>query len=143
MNYVCERSILRLRPPAGGIFANYAGLQGNFEMRSVVLDRHKRFQTELFVLSSGCDRVEMHCHPGVDSIELGVAGLFEFSLGDKGYPLITNGQRIGDNIPVPVGEFALHGAVISGGASFLSFQYWKDKEPTTVGDSFKTLREEK
>lgn len=93
-------------------------------MISVVIDRHEQFQTELFILSPEIKSVAGHTHPGVDSIELSIAGKFSFMNNGKEYPTVTSGQRIGDNASVVVPEDSVHGALAEEGASFLSFQHW-------------------
>lgn len=144
MKYVARSSILELRPPAKAIFANTDGLAEGRAIRSVVIDRRGRFQTELFLASEEIKEAAVHIHPGVDSYELFVAGDFLFSL--NGAPercnIKSDGRMIGENVLMNVPEDAPHGAQMESGACFLSFQHWKSKEPTSVGHSFVVVEDE-
>lgn len=149
VKFMSETSFLNWCPPAHAIFLNTVGIDEGLGIRSVVLDRRGEFQTELFLASKELKKAAIHRHPGVDSYELFVAGDFLFSISgvehQKLFPesVQSNGRMIGENPLIDVPEDAAHGATLNAGACFFSFQHWKSKEPTSVGDSFEIVKDDK
>lgn len=127
--------LLRLRPPTNAIYVNTVGLNGQFGV-SLILDRQHRFQTELFIFPPEVKEVAGHTHPGVDSIELAVAGEFTLTAGGKTFSGNAAGHPIGENGLCSIPEDMIHGGIAKNGACFFSFQHWKIGEPTTIGNSF-------
>ncbi len=100
----------------------------------VVLHRDGQFQTELFLVPFGVEKIEFHIHPNVDSYELPLSGEFTLESNKIGYP---SGDTIKDTLfdryYVNIPHNHVHGAAIQKGAAFLSFQYWLNGvKPTSV-----------
>lgn len=97
------------------------------------------FQVQLFIFPAGTE-VPEHRHPHVDTIELRVAGDFDFRVaGISSIPLDFLADRRGPvsrwwgrGVRVRPGDW--HDlSVGASGAAFLSVQHWLQGEPSTVG----------
>jgi len=108
-------------------------------VHSLCLYREGKFQVELYIIGPN-KTSPSHAHPGVDSSFIFLAGDLEFGdktgsfidLSDKQNPQ-PNGAHmlLGQTIDALDGEMHSVRAFQNGGA-FLSFEYWKDKEPDSV-----------
>lgn len=137
---VLSTPMLHWRPPANGIFVNTIGLPEGQALNSVILDRRGQFQTELFLGGHKQSETASHTHIGVDSYELFLSGDMMFSIqGQEDAHQFSDGRQIGERQFVEVPEDFPHAAKITGGAAFLSFQYWKDAPPSTIGNKFEVI----
>lgn len=133
--FVLNNPLSNLKPPANGIYTNKAGIDG--VIFSVVIDRQGPYQTELFMVHPDIKEIRPHIHPGVDSFEFHLSGAFEFTVNKESYYNWSDGSRIFDRDTLTqVDANAPHGGNFTQGGSFLSFQYWHNGTPTSVGDSF-------
>ena len=119
-------------PPVGGLWFT-AGLPG------LTLYAFGQFQVQLFIFPAGTE-VPMHRHPNVDTIEMNVAGNYDFRVGGvSAIPMEfvmdrRNGLSRWWGRGVRVLPDAWHDlSVYDEGAAFLSIQHWLRGEPTTVG----------
>lgn len=94
-----------------------------------VLHRVDNFQTELIVMPPNT-LVPSHHHPGVDSVDILLAGSFE-ELQVGSFKLTARWSKIGFGVRIPALEE--HAAIISSsGVKFLSCQRWTSA-PSHIG----------
>lgn len=105
----------------------------------VTLYRAGRFQVQLFIFPAGTI-VPPHRHPNVDTIEVYVAGDYDFRVGGiSAIPMdhlhdYRNGVSRWWGRGVRVKPHDTHDLeVFEGGACFLSFQHWLAGAPSSVG----------
>ena len=124
---------LPLRPP----FKNPVFHTDN--AMSLCLYREGRFQVELYITEPGATSPK-HTHPGVESAFVYLAGNIQFNLEGGDNPDVSQWQK-----PQANGSHMLFGKTVSSpdgvphwlkigpeGGAFLSFEYWKDKDPVSV-----------
>lgn len=126
-------------PPVDGPF--FAG-----GLAGVSLYREGAFQVELFLFPPGT-KVPPHRHPHVDTIEMHVAGDFDFRVTVEGQmvssiPLeFLHARKDGHSRwwgrGVRVRPDTVHELEVGpSGACFLSLQHWIGRAPTTVGEDW-------
>lgn len=116
----CMENLLSLRPVTSMAF-------GDFETE--VVNRRGNLQTELVRIDPGV-KVPLHCHPGVDSIDLLVDGSVSLVVGETRIPRPLKG------IGIRIAQDALHGGVVGPeGVMFLSCQRW-DRLPDFIARSW-------
>lgn len=121
--------------PADG-FCSSGGLLG------VTLYRSRQFQVQMFVFPAATE-VAPHRHPNVDTIEMHVAGDYDFRVsGVSSIPIDHLQDRRGPvsrwwGRGVRVRPTDWHGLSVKSGATFLSVQHWLNGvAPTTVGNDW-------
>lgn len=114
------------RPPHDAI-THIAGNAG------VTLYREGRFQVQLFILPPNTE-ITNHRHPGIDVIEVGVAGEGVFRRRGKSRDLSSALTKAdGPSAVVRLKPEDWHSASIgSGGGAFLSIQEWLNTPPSSV-----------
>ena len=106
---------------------------------SLCLYREGRFQVELYITEAGATSPP-HTHPGVESAFVYLAGNIQFNLEGGANPDASQWQHARAD-----GAHVLFGKTVSSpdgiphwlkigpeGGAFLSFEYWKDKDPSSV-----------
>lgn len=95
-----------------------------------IIGRSGRLQAELITIRP-CVAVPMHCHPGVESIDMLVAGnVMGFQIGEKRIARFVKG------IGLRIAADAMHGGVAGAkGVVFLSCQRW-NREPDFIARSW-------
>jgi len=118
------------------------GLVWAGNLPGVALYRSGAFQVQLFVFPPNT-YVPRHRHPDVDTIEIYVAGDYDFRVGDiSAIPLNhlhdrRNGVSRWWGRGVRVGPNDWHELqVFEAGACFLSVQHWLRDEPSSVGNDW-------
>jgi hypothetical protein len=115
------------------------GMSWAGNLGGVVVYRAGQFQVQLFIFPPG-SHVPYHRHPNVDTVEIHVAGHYEFIV--NGHPVIPLNHLHDRRGPVSrwwgrgvrVRPTDLHSLQVYGaGACFLSIQHWLNGEPTSVG----------
>jgi len=107
--------------------------------QSFCLYREGRFQVELYLLKENIT-TPFHRHPNVDSMFLYLGGNLEFGLPDKTFTNTQEFQKEGEHgAHMLLGKIAvamdgeLHSVrTYDQGGAFLSFEYWQDKNPSSV-----------
>ena len=131
-DWYCQKGF-PLRPP----FKNPVFYTDN--AMSLCLFREGQFQVELYVTQPHSTSPK-HTHPGVESAFVYLTGNIQFNLEGRENPDVSQWQYAKEN-----GTHALLGKTVSSpdgiphwlsigpeGGAFLSFEYWKDKEPVSV-----------
>ena len=131
-DWYCQNN-LPWRPP----FLNPVFFTDN--AMSLCLYREGRFQVELYI-SSPDSTTPPHTHPGVESAFIYLTGNIEFNLDGRDRVDNSPFQKEREN-----GTHELFGRTVSSpdgiphslvigkeGGAFLSFEYWKDKNPDSV-----------
>jgi hypothetical protein len=106
---------------------------------SLCLYREGQFQVELYIMKPN-GLSPSHSHPGVDSTFVFLGGNLEFGDETESFKDLSDQQKSrNDGAHILLGRTvdALDGALHSvrahqEGGAFLSFEYWKDKEPDSV-----------
>jgi hypothetical protein len=118
------------------------GLAWAGNLPGVILYRSGSFQVQLFIFPPGT-YVPPHRHPGVDTIEVFVAGRYDFRVnGISAIPLVhlhdrRNGVSRWWGRGVRVGPNDWHDlTVFDQGACFLSVQHWLCGSPSSVGNDW-------
>lgn len=106
---------------------------------SLCLYREGRFQVELYITEAGATSPP-HTHPGVESAFVYLAGNIQFNLEGRDNPDASQWQHARAD-----GAHVLFGKTVSSpdgiphwlkigpeGGAFLSFEHWKDKDPSSV-----------
>lgn len=109
----------------------------------LVLRRDGPFQVQLFICHPGTVIPE-HCHPNVDSYEVGLRGMELRVRGRRVLPMRMAKLTDGAGLPVTLGTFIrvkagdLHSATAGeDGGAFLSVQHWLNGiKPTSVGNDW-------
>lgn len=111
------------------------------QIPGVTLFRSGAFQVQLFILPPGA--VPLHRHPHVDTIEMHLAGHYDFRVGGvSAIPMQHLHDRRGRVSRwwwrgVRVRPDTWHDLVVhDAGAAFLSVQHWLGTAPASVGDDW-------
>lgn len=115
------------RPPSDAI-TQVAGNAG------VTLYREGRYQVQLFILPPNTE-ITNHRHPGIDVLEVGVAGDGAFRRRGKNRDLSAalSADSEGASAAVRLRPADWHSASIGhGGGAFLSIQEWLNAPPSSV-----------
>jgi len=132
--HILGGSITNLRPPKSDAMHQSQNTPG---ITSVVIDRQGQYQAELFMVPPNVKEIRSHVHPGVDSFEYHIAGDYEFII--DGYHHMNKndgGPILHSSILGQVDATVPHAGNFTTGGSFISFQFWRDRPPTSVSDSF-------
>lgn len=118
------------------------GLAWAGNLPGVTLYRAGPFQVQLFIFPAGTV-VPPHRHPNVDTIEIYVAGDYDFRVGGiSAIPMNhlhdrRNGVSRWWGRGVRVGPNDVHDLIVyDAGACFLSVQHWLRVAPSSVGDDW-------
>lgn len=102
----------------------------------IVLWREGGLQVVLTIVPAGTE-VPTHRHPGVESVELGVAGTGDIVIGERPYVFdlpVTQQDYSPLACLLRIPSAAFHRGCAKTDAAFLSFQDWGDAEPSFITD---------
>jgi hypothetical protein len=105
-----------------------------------ILYRKDRFQVELLLVKPGPKEFPEHIHPDIDTIQVHLAGDFEFTKDRKPYSYCALPEPEKRLTPLDhfrhlrIRDGETHGAVVQGGGgAFLSVQHWlRGTDPSSV-----------
>jgi len=107
---------------------------------SLCVYRENNYQIELYICKPNTQS-PVHSHPGVESISMYLTGNLEFSKNDNNFIDLSQYQKERENgthYLIGVAAETNNGddqhalRIGKEGGAFLVFEYWKEKEPTSV-----------